>query len=235
MRKLSWDWSYVLRFANDCKAMVVWRAFALAILPFQALLPGLVARKILEVRCPRETLEAFAQRLESYVFTLDEPTLRMRMQVRARNSLTCLRYASLIFPRRLVSLSRLRLQVRVTGILDCVRQWSLILVKSHLVVLMWLHVHVSLRCSVFLRLLPHLHLLLRLLLLLHMRSTPMHVAVKSWSDTGRVQGPTGRRSTKGGGSCPAEDLRPVSEVEAGVKFRPIGAVRRQVAGSLPRR
>ena len=57
----------------------------------------------------------------------------------------------------------------------------------------------------------------------HARSTPMHVA------------PTGRRSTKGGVSSPAEDLRPVSEVEAGVNFRPAGGVRGQVAGSLPGR
>ena len=35
-------------------------------------------------------------------------------------------------------------------------------------------------------------------------------------------------------SGPAEDLRPVSEVEAGVNFRPAGGVRGQVAGSLPR-
>ena len=41
----------------------------------------------------------------------------------------------------------------------------------------------------------------------------------SWSDTGRFQGPTGRRCTKGGVSSPAEDLLPVSEVEAGVNFR----------------
>ena len=57
----------------------------------------------------------------------------------------------------------------------------------------------------------------------------------SWSDTGRVQGPTGRRCTKGGVSGPAEDLRPVTEVEAGVNFRPAGCVRGQVAGSLPGR
>ena len=57
----------------------------------------------------------------------------------------------------------------------------------------------------------------------------------SWSDTGRVQGPTVRRCTKGGVSGPAEDLRPVSEVEVGVNFRPAGGVRGQVAGSLPRR
>ena len=69
----------------------------------------------------------------------------------------------------------------------------------------------------------------------HARSTPMHDAHNSWSDTGRVQGPTGRRCTKGGVSSPAEDLRPVSEVEAGVNFRPAGGVRRQVAGSIPRR
>ena len=69
----------------------------------------------------------------------------------------------------------------------------------------------------------------------HARSTPMHDAHNSWSDTGRVQGPTERRCTKGGVSGPAEDLRLVSEVEAGVNFRPAGGVRGQVAGSLPRR
>ena len=58
---------------------------------------------------------------------------------------------------------------------------------------------------------------------------------KSWSDTVRLQGPTRRRGTKGGVSGPAEDLRPVSEVEAGVNFRPAGGVRGQVAGSLPGR
>ena len=45
----------------------------------------------------------------------------------------------------------------------------------------------------------------------------------------------GGRSSKGGVSGPAEDLRPVSsEVEAGVNFRPAGGVRGQVAG-LPGR
>ena len=48
------------------------------------------------------------------------------------------------------------------------------------------------------------------------------------------QGPTWRRGSKGGDSGPVEDLRPVSEVEAGVNFRLAGGVRRQVAGSLPR-
>ena len=33
----------------------------------------------------------------------------------------------------------------------------------------------------------------------------------------------------------AKDLRLISEVEAGVNFRPAGRVRRQVAGSIPRR
>ena len=37
---------------------------------------------------------------------------------------------------------------------------------------------------------------------------------------GCSQGPTRRRSTQGGVSGPAEDLLPVSEVEAGVNFRP---------------
>ena len=49
------------------------------------------------------------------------------------------------------------------------------------------------------------------------------------------KGPTGTKRVKGGVSGPAEDLRPVSEVEAGVNFRPAGGVRGQVAGSLPGR
>ena len=69
----------------------------------------------------------------------------------------------------------------------------------------------------------------------HARFTPMHDAHNSWSDTGRVTGPTGTKRVKGGVSGPAEDLRPVSEVEAGVNFRPAGGVRGQVAGSLSRR
>ena len=69
----------------------------------------------------------------------------------------------------------------------------------------------------------------------HARSTPMHGAHNSWSDTVRLQGPTRRKRVKGGVSVPAEDLRPVSEVEAGVNFRPAGGVRGQVAGSLSRR
>ena len=69
----------------------------------------------------------------------------------------------------------------------------------------------------------------------HAHASSLHNAQNSWSDTGRVICPTGRRCTKGGVSGPAEDLRPVSEVEAGVNFRPAGRVRGQVAGSLPRR
>ena len=46
------------------------------------------------------------------------------------------------------------------------------------------------------------------------------------------QGPTGRKRVKGGVSGPAEDLRLVSEVEAGVNFRPAGGARGQVPGSL---
>ena len=69
----------------------------------------------------------------------------------------------------------------------------------------------------------------------HARSTPMHDAHNSWSETGRVQGPTERRCTKGGVSGTAKDLRSVSEVEAGVIFRPADGVGEQVAGSLPRR
>ena len=54
-------------------------------------------------------------------------------------------------------------------------------------------------------------------LMLVQRSTS-YCLVNSWSDTVRVQGPTGTKRVKGGGSGPAEDLRPVSEVEAGGKF-----------------
>ena len=60
------------------------------------------------------------------------------------------------------------------------------------------------------------------------KSTSYHLEVCS-------QGPTGRKRVKGGVSGRAEDLRPVSEVEAGVNFRPAGGVRGQVAGSIPRR
>ena len=71
----------------------------------------------------------------------------------------------------------------------------------------------------------------------------MHVGdtcarANSWSDTGRVKGPTGSKGKEefqSWVSGPAEDLRPVSEVEAGVNFRPAGGVRRQVAVSLPRK
>ena len=52
----------------------------------------------------------------------------------------------------------------------------------------------------------------------------------------RVPGEGGApKGTKGGVSGPAEDLRPVSEVEAVVNFRPAGGVWGQVAGSLPGR
>ena len=59
-------------------------------------------------------------------------------------------------------------------------------------------------------------------------STLHDACSNSWSDTVRVTGPTGTRRVKGGVSGPAEDLRPVSEVEAGVNFRPAGSVRGQV-------
>ena len=68
----------------------------------------------------------------------------------------------------------------------------------------------------------------------HAHASVLHGAsVNSWSDMVRLHGPTGTRRVKGGVSRPAEDLRPVSEVEAGVNFRPAGRVRGQVAGSLP--
>ena len=63
--------------------------------------------------------------------------------------------------------------------------------------------------------------------LLHACTMCMHLTLhdacsNSWSDTVRVKGPTGTRRVKGGVSGLAEDLRPVSEVEAGVNFRPAG-------------
>ena len=71
--------------------------------------------------------------------------------------------------------------------------------------------------------------------LLHVQRSTSYCLNNSWSDTGRVQGPTGTRRVKGGVSGPAEELRPVSEVEAGVNFRVARGVRGQVAGSIPRR
>ena len=71
----------------------------------------------------------------------------------------------------------------------------------------------------------------------HARRTvsPMHDAYahNSWSDTVSSQGPRERKRGKEGFTGPAEDLCPVSEVEAGVNFRLAGGVRRQVVGSLP--
>ena len=49
------------------------------------------------------------------------------------------------------------------------------------------------------------------------------------------EGPTGRRRVKGGVSGPAEDLRPVSEVVAGVNFRRADRLRGQVVQSPERR
>ena len=66
-------------------------------------------------------------------------------------------------------------------------------------------------------------------------ASTLHGAHNSWSDTVRLQGPRRRRCTIGWVSGLAEDLRPVSEVEAGANFRPAGSVRGQVPDSLPRR
>ena len=60
----------------------------------------------------------------------------------------------------------------------------------------------------------------------HAQASPLHDARNSTACTG--QRPTGRRGTKGGVSGRAEDLRPVSEVEAGVYFRAAGRGRWQV-------
>ena len=63
-----------------------------------------------------------------------------------------------------------------------------------------------------------------------------HVHVKIRVRTRSVHRvPRGEGGSKVGVSGPAEDLRPASEVEAGVNFRPASGVRGQVAGSLPGR
>ena len=76
--------------------------------------------------------------------------------------------------------------------------------------------------------------LLRSLLLLHMR---MRRSCTVLAIRGRVESRVPREGgvPKVGFPVGAEDLRPVSEVDAGVNFRPAGVVRVQVAGLLPRR
>ena len=63
----------------------------------------------------------------------------------------------------------------------------------------------------------------------------MHMHIVRGRGTVSLQGPRERKRGKEGVTGPAEDLRPVSEVETGVNFRLAGGVRRQVAGSLPGR
>ena len=113
----------------------------------------------------------------------------------------------------------------------------LIFHRIHVGVLLLLHVHACLLCPVYLHVFaPFLHLLL-CLLLLHMRAPHpcmMHT-IRGRTRVGLLKGPTGTKRVKGGVSGPVEDLRPVTEVEAGVNFRPVGRVRGQVAGSLPGR
>ena len=168
--------------------------------------------------------------------------LDVRLQVR-RESLDCLKSLSLFVPKILLSPSQLKsVQGRV-------------IIYDFIVVS-----RVSLRIRLVCHLMHVSHTLMRCLLLLLVHLLPLTAARRvapfsaivglgmhedgssvhdacsnSWSDTGRVEGPTGRRCTKVGVSGPAEDLRPVSEVEAGVNFRPAGGVRGQIAGSLLRR
>ena len=111
----------------------------------------------------------------------------------------------------------------------CISHVSLI----HLGVVTSLHVRVLvLRCLLLplLRVFA-LHLLACLMLLLH-----MHVPHSCMLHTIRGRTRLGLRVPRAGGvSGPAEDLRPVPEVEAGVNFWPAGGVRWQVVGSLPGR
>ena len=68
-------------------------------------------------------------------------------------------------------------------------------------------------------------------------STVHDACSNSWSDTVRVHGPSHGHKEFQMVGFPVwpEDLRPVSEVEAGLNFRLAGGVRGQVAGSLPRK
>ena len=65
-----------------------------------------------------------------------------------------------------------------------------------------------------------------------LRSCMMHVPIRGRTRLGYTV-PRAPGGSKVLVSSPAEDLRPVSEVEAGVNFRPAGGVRGQVAGPLP--
>ena len=168
-----------------------------------------------------------------------------RLQVWMKVSLDCSKYASL-YPRRPRLPVLLRLLVGVKESLDCLKLLSQILHLSrtrfnHLIHVFGrrhLHVHVCLALLVLLLLLVFALLchLLRSLLLLHMR---MRRSCTVLAIRGRTR--VGSRVPREGGVpkvgfCgTAEDLRPVSEVEAGVNFRPAGGVREQVAGSLPRK
>ena len=84
-----------------------------------------------------------------------------------------------------------------------------------------MHVHVLLVLSLHLRhFLALVFHLLCCLLLVHMST--------SCNLDGCSQGPTGRRPAKGGVSDPAQDLRPVSDLETEVNFRPADQAREQV-------
>ena len=173
---------------------------------------------------------ALARRLES------ETGLHVRLQVRVVESLDCMRSLSLILHcTSLVSTNSLNSSLgadmsacaRDASALPAAaapRSWSTVARLSDAVVA---HAHAS-----------PMHRARNSGStggLLPVQRSTSYCLKNSWSDTVRVQGPTGTRRVKGGGSGPAEDLRPVSEVEAGVNFRPAGVVRGQVAGSLPGR
>ena len=237
--------------------MVVMVSNSLSTLLFQALLPGMLARMILEVRCPRlpwflfegllarmilevrcprdevvvmaflllpvlllamdvsgsagendsggkvsarrcgATLQAL---LESHVFTLDEPTQRMRPQVRVKESLDCLMSSESEFPP-LPNSSHAHNSCHRLSTSACARaSWSAAACAGA----------VARVCPVSSSSAESA--------VVHAHATTLHNAQNSWSDTGRVKGPTGRRCTKGGVSGPAEDLRPVSEVGDRGKF-----------------
>ena len=65
-----------------------------------------------------------------------------------------------------------------------------------------------------------------------LNSSPVQRSTSYRLDLGS-QGPTGTRRVKGAVPGSAEDLLPVSEVEAGVDLQPTGWVRRQVVGHFP--
>ena len=169
----------------------------LAILPFQALLPGLLARMILEVRCPREAVLVMAlllspvllpaamleARLESYVFTVDEPKSDFSEKAGAAvAAATAGESDRNLGSRSLVETHSCHNSSWSVDVVACARVSAVPGVSATA------SSSASAPAS--------------LVVVAHARSTPMHVAHNSCSDTRRVQFRSGRRFAlclRGGG------------------------------------